>query len=249
MRTLLIMDGRAEAGGTPLVQHNERLADPLDDYARRISPVARKTRKTEADHLELARLEFFGGMYIDENGPCIPAWNVLRCLQEGAKRIRRGPDVLRGVAPLVETVSLAYEGSRDPEILWKEGGFSLRKSVGINGRSRTIRTRPIFIDWSASMPVEVDPNIFDPDTLAECWRLAGRYVGLGEMRPIHGKFLGSVQAWEMGSSVPVDQAAYAMACAVTASSIVRDDEGRAERYEDPKRLTDHAKLLLARLTQ
>lgn len=246
MRALLTMDGRTEAGGTPLIQHNERLADPLDEHTREIAKISRKRNKTEADHLELARLEFFGGMYVNDDGPCLPSWNILRCLQEGAKRLRRGADVLRGIAPLTETVNLAYDGPRDPEILWKEGGFSLRKTVGIQ-RARTMRTRPIFIDWTASMPIEVDPVIFDPDTLAECWRLAGRYVGIGEMRPIHGKFLGTVQAWNMGTSVPVQQAAYAMACSITAASIERDDEGRAERYEDPTELTLQAKRLVERL--
>lgn len=246
MKALLILDGRKEAGGTPLVMHNERLADPLDERTREISRITKKRSKTEADHMEIARLEFLGGLYLNDNGPCIPSWNVLRCLQEGAKRLRKGADVLRGVAPLVQSVDLAYEGPRDPDVLWKDGGFSLRKTVGVQ-RSRTVRTRPIFTEWTATLPVEVDPVVFDPDTLAECWRLAGRYAGLGEMRPIYGKFLGTSQAWEMGSSVPDGEAAYAMACAVTASSIVLDDEGRAQRYENPADVTRRAKKLIDKL--
>jgi hypothetical protein len=248
MRVMLTLDGRTEAGGTPLVMHHERLADPLDDHAREIAKRSKKRNKTDADHLEIARLEFLGGMYTNGNGPCLPAWNIIRCLQDGAKRTKRGRDVLRGVAPLVDSVDLAYDGPREPEVLWKEGGYSLRKTVGIRG-SRTMRTRPIFVDWTAALPGEVDPVIFDPDRLAACWQDAGRYAGLGEMRPIHGKFLGTLTEWDISKSAPLGPAAYALACSVMAEAIEEDDEGRAARYADPAAVTANAEKLLAKLTK
>ena len=191
MRLTLLADGRAANGGSPLVMHNERLADPLDDYVREIAQYSKKRSKTEADHLEIARLEFLGGMYTNNNGPCLPSWNVLRCLQDGAKRHKKGLDVLRGITPLVDSVDLDYDGPRDLDVLWKEGGFSLRKSVGIQ-RSRTMRTRPIFIDWQLALNVEVDSTVWDLDTLRHVWRDAGVYAGLGEMRPVYGRFAGTV---------------------------------------------------------
>ena len=191
MRLMLLADGRTASGGSPLVCHNERLADPLDDYVREIAKSSKKRTKTEADHLEIARLEFLGGMYVNENGPCLPAWNVLRCLQDGAKRHKKGLDVLRGITPLTDSVDLEYAGPRDPEILWKDGGFSLRKSVGIQ-RSRTMRTRPIFVDWQLALTVEVDATVWDLDTLRNVWRDAGVYAGLGEMRPVYGRFTATI---------------------------------------------------------
>src|SRR5262249_49765792 len=62
VKLLLKLDGTAASGGSPLVMHNERLADPLDPFARDIAKVSKKRNKTEADHLEIARLEFLGGM-------------------------------------------------------------------------------------------------------------------------------------------------------------------------------------------
>ena len=193
MKVLLKLDGRPESGvGSPLVMHNERLADPLDDIVRSISAISKKRSKTEADHLEIARLEFEGGLYTNGNGPCLPAWNILRCLQDGAKRHKRGVDVLRGVYPLVDHADVVYDGPRETEALWKDGGFALRKTVGIQ-RSRTMRTRPIFQDWQAELPVEVDAKVFDLDTLANCWKDAGIYAGLGEMRPVYGRFTASLE--------------------------------------------------------
>ncbi|QBI19361.1 hypothetical protein ER308_07250 [Egibacter rhizosphaerae] len=232
MQVLLTADGRSEAGGTPLVVHNERLADPLDDYARAIAAVSKKRNKTEADLWEISRLEFYGSLYTNGNGPCLPAWNVLRCLQDGAKRIKRGQDVLRGVFPLTEHADLVYDGPRDPEELWKDGSFRLRKTVGVQ-KNRTPRTRGMFTEWSFSLPVEVDPVIFDPDTLSECWRHAGRYAGLGEMRPIYGKFLATATEWPMSQDVAVEEAAYALAMSVSAEQVQRDDQNRAERYVSP----------------
>lgn len=192
MKVLLKLDGRTASGGSSLVMHNERLADPLDEYTREIAKVSKKRNKTEADHLEIGRLEFLGGMYANGNGPCIPAWNILRCLQDGGKRHKRGADVLRGIYPLAEHADVIYDGERDPDTMWKLGGFALRKTVGIQ-RSRTMRTRPIFTDWQAELPVEVDPVVFDLDALRNIWREAGVYAGLGEMRPVYGRFAATLE--------------------------------------------------------
>lgn len=192
MKVLLKLDGRTASGGSALVMHNERLADPLDEYTREIAKVSKKRNKTEADHLEIGRLEFLGGMYTNGNGPCIPAWNILRCLQDGGRRHKRGADVLRGIYPLAEHADVIYDGERDPDTMWKLGGFALRKTVGIQ-RSRTMRTRPIFTDWQAELPVEVDPVVFDLDALRNIWREAGVYAGLGEMRPVYGRFAATIE--------------------------------------------------------
>lgn len=193
-------------GDAAMVCHNERLADPLDPMTRAIAAISKKRNKTEADHTEIARLEFLGSLYLsgaaelrdghlvpaDGAVPCIPAWNVLRCLQDGASRHKRGKDVLRGVHPLVEWATLIYEGPTDPDELWQSGEFALRKTVGVQ-RARTVRTRPIFLPWELTLRIEVDPVVFDLDTLAVLWRDAGRYSGLGEMRPVYGRFVGTVE--------------------------------------------------------
>lgn len=196
MKAILIANGRPKFGGSALICHNERLMDPLDDIVRSLSGFTAKRKKTEADHMEIARLEFLGGLYTNGNGPCLPSWNVLRCLQEGAKRHKRGADVLRGVYPQGEHVDLWYEGDgvRDPEEMWRTGTYHIRKSVGVQ-RSRVMRTRPLFTDWKFELPVEVDGTIFDKHTVEQIWKESGVYVGLGDMRPVYGRFQGTVR-WD-----------------------------------------------------
>jgi len=239
MRVLLTMDARKESGGTPLLMHNERLADPLDDYTRSIAKISKKRGKTDADHIEIGHLEFLGGLYQNGNGPCIPAGNVIRCLEDGGKMVKKGTDVLRGVVPLADHADLAYDGPRNEEELWAER-FWLRKTVGIQ-KSRTMRTRPFFAEWSASLPVEVDPSIFDPDMLADVWRRAGRYAGIGDRRRYgNGRFLGTLTEWPISTDVPLEEAAWSYANLVRAEQIKAEDVARSERVELPERLVKAA---------
>jgi len=205
MKLLLNADGNGAAGGPSIVMvHNERLADRLDEFTRAIAAISKKRNKTEADEEEIGRLEFYGGLYTapqitgpaDLNGQriCMPAWNILRCLQAGAAPQKRGKDVLRGVFPLADHATLAFEGPDEIVERWK-GGYYLRKTVGVQ-RSRTVRTRAIFDGWSFQLPVEVDPNVFDVHTLKAAWEYAGTYVGMAEMRPIHGRFKGTIEVVE-----------------------------------------------------
>lgn len=184
-------------GLSALVMHNERLADPLDPFVQAISAISKARNKTSAQHEEIGYLEFLGGLYTappltypmekKSGPPALPAWNVLRCLQDGGRRQKRGMDVPKGVFPLSEYATLEYDGPTDPQALWEAGTFALRKSVGIQ-RSRTMRTRPMFPEWSATLNVEIDPVVFDLGTIQNIWKDAGIYCGLGEMRPVYGRF-------------------------------------------------------------
>ena len=56
-----------------------------------------------------------------------------------------------------------------------------------------MRTRPFFNDWQAELPIEVDAAIFDLHALRNIWKDAGVYCGLGDMRPVYGRFVGTVK--------------------------------------------------------
>lgn len=224
MKAILRLDGRKGQG---LLMHNERLSDPLDPFARELKEISSKRSKTDADHLELGRREFLGGLYVDENGPCLPAWNIIRCLQDGARRHKLGKDVLRGVFPLVETATVLYQGPRDPDELWTlHAIFSLRKGVGIGGK-KVMRTRPLFKEWAAELPVEVDPTVFDEDALSKIWRDAGIYSGIGDMRPVYGRFDATVITkvkWLKQADGDTDS--IWSANAVNVKRIIEEDEDR-----------------------
>lgn len=228
MKAVLRLDG----SGSALLMHNERLQDPLDPFCRAVAEIAGKRNKTDADHLELGHREFLGGLYTNGNGPCLPAFNILRCLQEGAKRLKRGKDVLRGVFPLVEEVDVLYQGPREPEKLWKEREtFSLRKGVVVSGRKVT-RTRPLFRDFAAELPVEIDPIIFDLDDVGFCWENAGRFEGIGDNRPIYGRFVGTVMSdAEWLKQIDGDKASVWYANKTAVARVLKDDQARMKRHK------------------
>ncbi len=154
MKVVLAFDGRESVNGSAILCHNERLADPLDPAARAVAEISGKRKKTEADHLEMARREFEGGLYLGDNGPMIPAANMLRCVQAGATRVKKGRDVNRGIVPLEDYADLDYPGPRSVQELWEQK-FWLRKGVGI-GTKRVTRTRACFKNWHSAICRQID---------------------------------------------------------------------------------------------
>jgi len=200
-RIRVTLDGRTAVNGSPLLMHNERLADPLDPYTKWLAELSKKRTKTERDIEEMGRREFYGAGYWvidngpgskDQSGPVIPTWNIIRCLQESASRHKLGKHVMRGIIPVDEYTPLLYDGPREVDSLWKEGTFHSRKGVAV-GQRRVIRTRPCFTDWSVETELELDLTILDPNQVNQITAEAGRYCGLGDARPRFGRFLGAAE--------------------------------------------------------
>jgi hypothetical protein len=194
VRIQVTLDGRAESGGTPLLHHSEVLADPLSPQARAVAEISAKRKKTEADHEEMARREWMGGLYYDETlGPVLPTWNIVRSIQDAARMSRLGKKIERGVFPEVEAVPMQYDGPRDRDQMWASREFAFRKGVKLSG-VRVQRTRPIFREWQAEAVLVVDPFVIDYETFALLATQAGRYIGICDFRSgRYGRFLASCQ--------------------------------------------------------
>lgn len=175
-------------GDTPLVMHSDRLADPLDEYTQAVAEVSKKQKKTLADHEELAKREFLGGLYYDaKDGVHLPSENLLKCLVEAARRHKEGKNIERGITIDEVRLPLSYNGPDSPEGLWADPSFRYRKSVGV-GQKRVMRTRPMFAEWAVEATLVVDENVVDGHRLAQIAEEAGRYIGVCERRPMFGKF-------------------------------------------------------------
>src|SRR5215831_12973419 len=136
-------------GTSPLLMHNVRLANPDNYWAKEISKITAKRKKTEEDRKEIARLEWLGSLYNDEGRLVYPITNVRMCFRETAKATRRGKDILRAVNSAHEglTVPLAFnDNEKNPEELWLMEQYRDTTLVAVRGR--TPRTRPIFNPWA-----------------------------------------------------------------------------------------------------
>lgn len=177
-------------GTKPLLMHNSQLSDPLNRWAREMKKLSGKRTKTDEDHLELARLEFFGGLYFDDDlGPVMPSQNLEAAITDGAKRTKQGKNVGRGLFITDLVTPIVYAGPRDLDALWGDGEseYVHRASVKV-GTSRVMRTRPIFRQWVLEADGFFDDQIFNLETVEQILTDAGSYAGLGDWRPRFGTF-------------------------------------------------------------
>jgi hypothetical protein len=180
-------------GVEPLLMHNARLSDPLDDVSLRIKKVSAKRKKTEDDHHEMGRLEHWGSLYIDAKfGPFIPGQNFERMLVDAAKKIKLGTQVKLAVIVETNVNPLIYHGPRTVEGLWEDKNYVHRASAKV-GTSRIQRTRPIFQQWEVTADGFIDTEQINPAEFDQIVDIAGRLIGLGDWRPRFGRFRGSVE--------------------------------------------------------
>jgi hypothetical protein len=185
-------------GKTPLMQHNIRLADPLDEWTKALKAANAKRNKTEEDHREVQRIEWYGGIYFDpEIGVYVPSSWIAQSLRGGGSLYgKKGTTVGRALIMDEERIPLAFSGPRmDLDKLWDSGEFRDTRAVGVQ-RAKVARTRPIFRNWALETTAYLDTNELDLEVLQEIADKAGALVGIGDYRPakqgIYGRFAAEV---------------------------------------------------------
>lgn len=173
-------------GTKRLIMHSGRLADPLDPIAKELTRLTSKRAKTEADHEQIARVEWHGGLWLHGDQPCIPLEALTATFVEAAKSRRRTMQAEAGLV-VDHDALLQYDGSRDMDKLWEDKRYRLRAGVNVHG-ARTMRTRPVFDDWSLEFTANYLPTLLDRDDVYDTYVLAGFTRGLGDWRPQNGTF-------------------------------------------------------------
>lgn len=166
--------------------HRGGLANPMDKFAREMKKVSGKRKKVDADYEELSRLGFLGSLYMGETGPIMPAENIEACLCDSGKKERKGKDCKAGLF-CSEHVPIEYDGPKEAEELWKDESFRNISGVVVQ-RARVFRTRPIFKEWSLTVPLEYFDELFNEEDVLNIAIRAGQIIGLGDWRPKHGRF-------------------------------------------------------------
>jgi len=174
-------------GTAPLLLHNGSLADPMNQWALDIKKVSGKRKKTIEDHQEMARLEFLGSLYLDESGRiCIPGENLEAMFIKGAMKHKMGPQAKTALF-IMYSPRLEYNGPKDPNALYKNGGFIDRRGCVVS-RARIMRTRPSFREWALNVEIKFNDTILDKSDLITIVETAGVMIGLGDYRPKFGRF-------------------------------------------------------------
>ena len=188
-------------GTQPLIMHNARLSDPLDVMTKSLAEITGKRKKTEEDHYEMARREWLGGLYFDDElGPYVPGANLERMLLDAARMSRDGKTVERGLFIPGEKWPLQYAGPRTVAKMINNENYRFRASIKV-GQQRVMRCRPMFRDWSLTAEGFFDEEQITPDKLPLFVERAGKYIGLGDWRPRYGRFTAVAETWEMADTL------------------------------------------------
>ena len=191
------MKVRLIAKGTrPLLMHNVRLASPLNAYAKQLKSLNSKRNKTDEDRLAIARVEFEGSLYFDDEvGPYVPGPNLLASLVEGGRLTKSGKKVERGVNVDDLVMPLLYRGPRDVESLWGggESEYVDLRTVVVQ-RNKVDRCRPIFREWAFEAEILLDPAVIDLSEFEEVARNAGAMAGIGDYRRMYGRYSTEIEA-------------------------------------------------------
>jgi hypothetical protein len=173
-------------GVSPLVMHNGQLADPLNKHSKEMRKISGKTKKTEADFEQLAKLESFGSLYLHNGAPCIPGEVLEAGFIEASRKNRRGQQAKAGIVS-DGFWPLEFGGPKSPDDLWLDEKYRLSAGVRIK-QNRIIRTRPIFREWESTVSLDFLPDQLDKAEVVETMGILGRTIGLGDWRPRFGRF-------------------------------------------------------------
>lgn len=180
-------------GQRPLLMHNGRLANPLDQYTRELKALTGKRKKTDEDLIAIMRVEARGSAYETSDGLLgMPDQNVWRCIYDAAKAYKRGEDIKRALLASdgVEPLFIAGAHVTADEFCSNPANIDYRP-VAVQ-RNKTMRARTLARDWSSVHHFELLEDVIDPRDLAPILERAGRLVGLGDWRPTYGTFSAAV---------------------------------------------------------
>jgi hypothetical protein len=163
------------------------LANPLNEIARQMKKISGRRQKTEVDLEELARLEWYGSLYLDDGQqPCLPGEVLEAAFVQAARRQKRGTQAQAGII-CPSNYPLEYDGPATLEELWQQPEFRFTVPVRVKN-NRVMRTRPRFLTWAATIAVQFDDSLLNANEVREIVRRTGSEIGIGDWRPRYGRF-------------------------------------------------------------
>lgn len=175
-------------GTSPLMMHSDKLANPLHPATKAHKELTGKRKKTDDDHLAIAKSEFIAGVYFDERvGIHIPGANFDATFLSGAKLQKLGTHWKRGALVMTDRASLEFAGPSTPESLWEDQRFVDCRGVKV-GQAKIMRYRPIFLNWTVQLEVAVNTDVLDLQEAKKAISDSGMLIGVCEYRPRFGRF-------------------------------------------------------------
>ena len=174
-------------GLAPLLMPNGQTADPLNKFSKAIKAVTSKRSKTDADHEEMAKLEWFASLYLDKGKVIIPDFVVEASLVAGARKSKLGKQAEAAI--YVENHAILEFDGMDltPEELFDRDENRDCRAVRVQ-KNKVMRTRFIAKEWSANISVLFDDSMLNSAAVKKAVADCGYQVGLCDWRPKYGRF-------------------------------------------------------------
>lgn len=209
-------------GKLPLLMCSQEGVNPRHPLTKEMKAInAKRTKKTDDDLIRLADIEMHLHLYHKEGvGPFMPALNVKRCIEDGAKTSNKGKTTREALELICDTdrhpidmFPLWYgDGApRELEEIINSDEYRDTRSARVQ-MATVMRVRPIFHVWGLDGFYDLDEQIIGFDDFARFCYEAGRRKGLGDYRPEFGKFevqvfKGNGNTDKDGNTINVDEAA------------------------------------------
>ena len=139
--------------------------------------------------IKISDLEWESGAYWKDGiGLYIPAENVEATLINGAKAHKMGKDVEKYCTVTDLYIPFDYGENLTKEQLIQNYEYRDTRVMTVM-RSKILRTRPRFDQWTITFNLLYDDEKIDLDHIVNAMEYAGQYVGLCDSRPKYGKFV------------------------------------------------------------
>lgn len=172
-------------GQSAMLLHSDRGSNPIAPDTIAHKALTNKKKKTEEDHITIARSEYMMCFYQNTGPIAVPSVNVKSTLVEGARLHKLGTAFNRCVLILEDALTIEHSGPSDRAKMWEMPTCVDCRSVRV-GTARLMRYRPRLNDWRLSVNVIFDETIVERAQIIAAAENAGRYIGIGDYRPAKG---------------------------------------------------------------
>ena len=198
-------------GISAMIVHNGGNISPLNPLNKLKSEYTGKRKKTDDDHMNIARIEWFQSLYLNkpfglspknniyyitnDEGlfPVLPIKCVRACIKSGAKFSKNGKNTDRAINySKVEFYKPSIDGKKlsFPSInKMSDMDEYVDESVQSVNRAKVMRYRGKFEQWAATIHGCIAEEIMNPEALEQAVRAAGDYEGINDSRSLgYGRF-------------------------------------------------------------
>ena len=171
----------------PLLMHDDKTANPLNEYTKKLKALTGKRKKTDEDHAQIAEVEWNASLYYENGKYIIPTKVIEATLLGSAKQFKKGT-LLKQCVIVADDMILEFKDSNlKPEKLYKKLEYVDMRTVKI-GQAKTTRCRPKFDSWKGEFTVILDEDKLNAEEIEQIVHNAGKYVGMCDYRPRYGRF-------------------------------------------------------------